>query len=185
MIKYIYTFAARRGLTMDRSEIKKEGIEGVSEFDNVDSEYRKLVNLASDKNLDFDISNSSLDHAKYLVMKLFEHTQKEFNIFIKSSNLDIFSNIVCSEKENPIEVNVLLDESTKESQAKLNKIFSKCNVSIQPIKNIDERLPYFIVGDSKRFRISPRRDGNTGTANFNKPEVGGILARAFHSNWNV
>jgi hypothetical protein len=42
----------------------------------IDREYVELVNLVSQKELDFDVSNSSMEHAKYLVSKIYEKTKK-------------------------------------------------------------------------------------------------------------
>jgi hypothetical protein len=98
--------------------------------------------------------------------------------------MNIFS-CIKNKEAKPIDVKVFLDKPTTESKAKLKDIFSDCsNLEIKEAKGIDKRFPYLIVSDSKRFRISPQIDGTKGVANFNKPDVGEALSKAFLTAWN-
>ena len=184
ILKYIHIFAAHRGVIMDKSEIKKESVESsVSEFDNVDPEYRKLVDLASDKDLNFDISNSSLSHAKYLVFKIIQKAQKELNIFIRSSDTKIFSDDSIKINNPNLNVKIMVEEYSKNTGDFFKKLFFNCKLDIQPLTKIDKNTPYFIVSDNKRFRIEFKEDEYKGIANFNRPEIAEILNQVFVSNW--
>ena len=87
----------------------------------VDTEYQELVDLVSQKDLDIDLPNSSIDHAKYVISKIIEKTKKNLLIYSRNLNNEIFNSepILNSLKaKKDISIKTLLEERKKNGATK-------------------------------------------------------------------
>lgn len=150
----------------------------------VDPDYKGLVDLVSEKDLDFDFPNSSIEHAKYVISKIIEKTKKNLLIYSRNLNNEIFNSehILNSLKANKdISIKILLEEQDKNTVTNFKHTFK--NVEIKHLKNQNDFF-YFVVSDSQRIRICSREKPHQARVNFNKKFLGERLSKQFESFWS-
>ncbi len=179
---------------MDKSELKKEGVESsVSEFDNVSQEYKNLVETADKYNQDFFIDNSTVDHAKFLTLKLINRAKEFIKIFTGDLSEIYYNNtIILVALEEKLKNNIKIDIITR-NEAKSKEFIElqkkyKDNLIIYNLKDKTPIENHFLLVDNTSFRIeSPHSKKDTiisnfkveAKANFYNEEVGGILRGLF------
>ena len=149
----------------------------------VDPDYRELVDLVSEKDLDFDFPNSSIEHAKYVISKMIEKTKKNLLIYSRNLNNEVFNNedILNSLKANKeASIKILLEEQDKPTVSNFKSNIK--NIEIKNLKNRNDSF-YFVVSDSQRIRICSRGIPHQARVNFNKKSLGEKLSKQFESLW--
>jgi len=153
----------------------------------INPDYKELVDLVSEKDLDFDFPNSSTEHGKYVISKIIEKTKKNLLIFSKNLNNEVFNNEMVTnslkENKNNIEIKVLLEESDRQTINKFNSIVkNKFHVNKIDNKKGEDNL-YFVISDDKRIRICSREKPHQARVNFNRKQLGEILSNRFDTLW--
>jgi hypothetical protein len=149
-------------------------------------EYKKLVDLVSKENLNFEFPNSSIDHAKYVISKIIDTSKKEVNIFSKSldnpilNSLDVIDTI---KGKKDIQINILLENPNQSIVKKFKDAIKSKNLKVRELKNGLEELSYFIVADNKKVRICSREETHKGRVNFFDKKRGEILNKSFNGAW--
>ncbi len=150
----------------------------------VDPDYEELVDLVADKDLDFEFPNSSVQHAKYVISKIIEKTQKNFFVYSRNLNNEVFNNeeILTSMKNNEgISIKILLENSDK---GVVSNFKSKIkDIEVRQLK--PQNHFYFIVSDSQRIRICSRERPHQARVNFNRKSLGEKLSKNFESLWDT
>ncbi|MBU2638738.1 MAG: hypothetical protein KJ955_07230 [Nanoarchaeota archaeon] len=146
---------------------------------DVDPEYKILVELAAEKELNTDIPNSSKNHALYIIKRIIEKTEKRLIIYLTGNPNEPFFDdsikkaIECR-KEDIKDLKVRLINKNRTSE-----FFD--SIEIKPVYGAIPIGFQFIVSDGKRIRISSERDCEQGIVNFNNPEIASILENRFNS----
>ena len=152
---------------------------------NIDSEYKILVDLVDEKNLDFEFPNSSIEHAKYVISKIIDKTQE--TLIIYSRNLDnlIFKseNILNSIKLNKkISIKILLDKKDQNLIKKYKSLNKKIKVKIS---NSNNDGFYYIISDNQRVRLCTKEKPHQARVNFNNKPLGEKLNSNFNTVWRT
>jgi len=150
---------------------------------NIEPEYMRLVDLVCEKDMDFDFSNSSIEHARYIIKKFIDNTKKELNIFIPEIDKDIFLNPEIQEtiKNKNCIIKVIVEKANKNI---IKELKEKLSIEIKSYSNDNlKEAPYFFVSDSKRIRISSKQNINKAQINFNNGRIGKHLNDIFSLSW--
>ena len=178
---------------MDKSEIKKEGVSSISEFDNVSLEYISLVENADKYDQDFFIDNTTFDHAKFLNFKLINRAKKFIKIFTGDLsevyyNNNIILKALAEKLDKNVKVDIITRNGTKSKEfIELQKKY-KDNLNIISLKDKTEIENHFLLVDNTSFRIElthSKKDTSIinfnvdAKANFYNEEFGGLLKGIF------
>lgn len=193
ILKYTY-LPHNRGVMMDKSEIKKEGVDSsISEFANVSPEYILLVENADKYNQDFFIDNTTFDHAKFLTFKLINRAKKFIKIFTGDLsevyyNNNIILKALAEKLDKNVKVDIITRNGTKSKEfIELQKKY-KDNLNISSLKGKTEIENHFLLVDDTSFRIElahSKKDTSIinfkvdAKANFYNEEFGGLLRGVF------
>ena len=151
----------------------------------VEKAYKELIDFVSEKNIDLEVLNSSLIHAKYVLMKLLGMTHTDLNIYYDDLGNELFSDSEFVESLNSkklIKINILLDKPKMENVKKFKSSLKNKNVVI---KENSISTPYFIVSDSQRYRLSFEHDHTRAKVNFNNKSIAETLIRIFKEGLKV
>lgn len=149
----------------------------------VNSEYKEIVDLAADNNLNVTIPNSSVEHAKYVLTKIIKKTKNRLTIYSKNLDNEVFGDkeVLNALKENhSFKLRILLediDNKVKEYESVSN------DIKIRKTHNHVESY-YFVVSDNKRVRVCTREKPREAEVNFNSPK-GAVLSRHFDQLWRT
>lgn len=150
---------------------------------DIDSSYKKLVELAAEKNLDFEFPNSSIEHAKYVISKIIDKTQNTLLIYSRNLDNPIFnSDIVLDSfgKNNKISVRILLDDQDKNFALKYKALNEKSEVRIPSTTNDGF---HYLISDNQRIRICTKEKPHQARVNFNNKLFGEKLNSSFEVMW--
>lgn len=179
---YTKSIMAKEGSThIDISELK------------ISNEYRKLVEDADKFNQDFFIDNSTIEHAKFLILKLINRAKTFIRIFTDNLSEVYYSNHIIletlKEKLNKnIEVEIITRNKTESKEfMELQKQY-KNNLKLYTLKDKTDMENHFLLVDDASFRIeSPHSKKDIAISdfkvdakvNFYNEEVGGLLRGLF------
>ena len=185
MTKLLKTESLNRGGKIN-DNMEKE-VTSSLDFRDVEPEYKKLVDLACNQDLDFYISNSSLLHAKYVISKIINNTKNQMNIFSSKIDNSLFcdSRIVeAINKRKNISIRFLSVNSTDDETKNFKKLVDTGKIEIGKIKP-QETLPFFIVSDNKMVRIESSLGLNKAKVNFNAKPLALHLNDIFSKLWST
>ena len=150
----------------------------------INSEYKELVDLVSEENLNLDFPNSSIEHAIYVISKIIQKTKNNLSIYSRNLDNDVFGSkdILNSLKNNPhISLKILLDNPDN----MINKFKSiSRDFKFKKTKEILKNSSYFLVSDNTRVRICSREKPHQAEVNFNSPK-GVKLSEYFDQLWGA
>lgn len=152
----------------------------------VEPDFKESINLVADKDLDFDIRNSSINHTKYVISKIVEKTKNQINIFSDTLRKDIYfdSDVIKSfKKNNKIKINILLNRLNQEDINELKEMTKNNKIDAQQIKPNTDESSYFIVSDEKRVKLQSPDNSTKARVNFNKPDLALHLNNFFNTYW--
>ena len=173
--------------------MQKEGeIKDFSEL-KISIEYRKLVEDADKFDQDFFIDNSTINHAKFLTLKLINRAKNFIRIFTDNLSEVYYCNHIILEalkiklnKNTKIEI-ITRNRTKSEEFVELQKQY-KDNLKLYTLKDKADTENHFLLVDDVSFRIElPHTKKDTAISDFNvdakvnfyNEEVGGFLRGLF------
>lgn len=157
----------------------------IMKIDELEREYVELIDLICKKELNIDIPNSSLVHARYVIKKFLDNTKTKIDIFTHDLDKNIFwgDDVINSVKNNKnIKIRFLLNEINKSDINDFVKKTNHSNIEFKRIEN-ESDISYFIISDDKRIRLESKSDKNKAKVNFNNPKLSGALNGTFMGMW--
>lgn len=170
----------------------------------IDKEYKQIVEEAIKKEQNFDIPNTTLNHAVFLSQKLLSCAERDVKILTGELSSNYYSR-VRDELEKTADrfhvskmqgaIKVIIWEEGSEQNTDFKTLQSKYKDVIE-VKNARQTfstgINHFLVSDSKRYRIedSHTRDdvineNVKGRANFNNPDEAKLYNNAFDNIWSA
>lgn len=153
-------------------------------INEIEVSYKKLVDLACDQGLDFNIDNSSKGHAKYIISKII-NSSKEVNILFSKFIPEIFLSEEISsgiKAKNNVKIKFLIGNISSNDLIKLKDLSKELEIrQILPDK-ISNGID-FIIGDSKRIRVNLPNNPFQAKVNFNTPSNCKPFISKFNELW--
>ena len=173
--------------------MQKEGVEGDNSELKISDEYRKLVESADKFSQDFFIDNSTVEHAKFLTLKLINRAKNFIRIFTNNLSEVYYSNHIILEalkeklnKNTKVEI-ITRNKSESKEFVELQKLY-KNNLTLYTLKDKAYGENHFLLVDDASFRIElPHSKKDTAISdfkvdakvNFYNEEIGGLLRGLF------
>jgi len=170
----------------------------------IDQEYRQIVEEAVQKDENFDIPNSTVAHAIFLSQKLISETHSNIKILtgelynaycnkIKDSLQKLAEDFKRFNKRDRIKI-IVWEKDAKEN-SEFNDFVNKYKDVIKVRKANkpgSNKISHFLVSDLKRYRTEAPHTKEelyqqkvNGKANFNNPDKAKILNNAFDKIWAI
>jgi len=155
-------------------------------------EYKKVVDLAADKELDFVITNSSVNHARYVIKKIMEKTKQSIFIFSENLNNEIYLHPeILNElkKTHKIDIKVLLRDYNQ-SNIKVIRTNKSLDSNLELKKLSEDAIlsKYFIVADEHMIRVESKEEKKNveiprALVNFNSKKFAKEFKGIFLQEW--
>lgn len=169
----------------------------------VDVEYKKIVEEAAKNNSNFDIPNSTIGHAVFLSNVLVSYAHENIKILtgeLSSPYYDKVKETLASAAERfrsarkGEQIHIIIWEKDAKQNEGFEELLKKYGDIIK-MKNakkpFSDKMSHFLVSDCKRYRLeNPHtkeelENGEvTATANFGNPETAKNLNSIFDELWN-
>ena len=146
----------------------------------IGSEYMDLAKNLYNKNINSEISNSSLDHAMLLSFLLIRKSQDKIRIFTKKMNETFFRNPEIRREiehaiERDVEISIVVSCDVEDS---FSEFKNKKGITIHKLNQESDIKNHFLLSDNTSFRIEEQHTDKDiseglikGFANFNDPAL--------------
>lgn len=170
---------------MSENIIDSQDLEG---WGDIGKEYIKKTQEIFEKNLNYEIENSNLNHAMFLSFLLIKKAKETIRIFTTKMNETFFENLRIKEEfekaiRRGVEIHILLQEG---SEDKFLKFKEKEGITIHKLKEKSNINNHFLLSDNSAFRIEEphtqkdlKEKRIKGFANFNDPILVGKIVNLY------
>ena len=143
-------------------------------------EYRSLAQSLFNKNKDYEIINSNLDHAMFLSFLLIKKAENKIRIFTKRINETFFNDQMIKREfdlamARGVEIHIIV---SNECEDDFSEFKNKEGITIHKLKEESSIKNHFLLSDNFSFRIEEEhtdddlKEGRIkGFANFNDQEL--------------
>ena len=151
-------------------------------WDKVSHKYQEIVLEAYNKNQNFEIENSDIEHARFLSYLLIKKARKHIRIFTGNLNDSFYSDKrIMSALESlgdNVEVDIVVESLGSEFKSLIKLAKKRKTFSINKLKKKIGIKNHFLLSDEKSFRIESAHKKDDiekgiieGIANFNNPTI--------------
>ncbi len=154
----------------------------------ISPEYRGLAQNLFNKKIDYEISNSNLNHAMFLSFLLIKKAEDKIRIFTKRINETFFKNRMIKKEVDlalirGVEIDILISEGCRDD---FSEFKDKEGITIHKLKKESKIKNHFILSDDISFRIEePHTDKDVeeerikGFANFKDPNLVAKISKIY------
>ena len=164
----------------------------IKEHFNLSEEYLNITIDAYEKNDNFEISNSTINHAKLLIYLLIKKATNSIDIFSGKLDKQCYDDIKIKEsltdaKKRGVEIRTIVVDNSMVS--KVSKIFKELNISVKKLDKNETELGipldnHFMVCDENSYRIEAKHGDSIenvrAKANFNNPDISSGFQKIFN-----